>query len=74
MDFEDVLDPARIADSDAPTGKILKRPLDMETIAEVVQRAKLVADRSEVPDELFENIPLESIIRDELQKGINSGK
>lgn len=74
MDFEDVLTPARIADSDAPTGYLLKQPLDTESVAEVIQRAKLVADRSEVPDELFENVALETIIRDELQKGINAGK
>jgi hypothetical protein len=74
IDFEDVLEPARVADPSGPTGFALRQPLDLETIAKVVLRAKLVADRSEVPDERFENIHLESIVRDEIKQGISIGK
>ena len=74
MDFEDVLQPVRIEDSDGPTGFALKLPLDAVGVAEVVQRAKLVADRAEVPDESFEGIKLDSILRREIESGIREGE
>jgi hypothetical protein len=74
IDFENVLEPARVDDPRGPTGKALRQPLDLESVAKVVERAKLVADRSEVPDERFENIHLESIVRDEIKQGISIGK
>ena len=71
IDFEDVLEPARIADPEAPTGYALDQPLDDQQVAEVVQRAKLVADRSEVPDQSFGDVPLDAIIRSEIERGVS---
>lgn len=72
VDFEHILDPVRVRDPDGPTGFTLKQPMDDEAVAEVVERAKLVADRSEIPDELFENIRLESIVGREIERGISN--
>ena len=52
----------------------MKLPLDAMGVAEVVQRAKLVADRAEVPDESFEGIKLDSILRREIESGIREGE
>ncbi len=71
IDFEDILQPARVADPDAPTGYALKQPLNDEDVADVVLRAKLVADRSEVPDQTFDDINLEVIVRREIEHGLS---
>lgn len=73
MDFEEVLKPIRIEDPNGPTGFELNLPLDDAGVAEVIQRAKLVADRAEVPDELFEDIKLDSILRREIENGLREG-
>jgi hypothetical protein len=71
IDFEDVLAPARVADPEAPTGYSLDQPLNDQQVADVVERAKLVADRSEIPDQLFENVELDAIIRSEIERGLS---
>ena len=73
IDFESVLEPVRVADPDAPTRFSLKQPPDSESIAETVQRAKLVADRAEIPDQRFEKVRLAAIVRREIERGINEG-
>ena len=71
IDFEDVLKPARVPDPEAPTGFALDQPLSDQQVADVVERAKLVADRSEVPDQLFQNVKLEAIVHAEIERGLS---
>ena len=72
MDVEDVLDPATVPD-DSAMQRSLIRPLTAEAVAEVVQRAKLVANRSKVPDKRFENVRIEAIVRRQIEQGLTEG-
>ena len=71
IDFEDVLAPARVPDPEAPTGYALDQPLSDQQVADVVERAKLVADRSEIPDQLFQDVRLDAIVRAEIERGLS---
>jgi hypothetical protein len=74
IDFEEVLAPARVPDPEAATGSRLQQPLSAAAVADVIQRAKLVADRAQVPDQRFETVPLDSLIRDAIEQGVSEGR
>jgi hypothetical protein len=73
FDFEDILAPVREADPNSPTGYRLIQPLQTDQLAEVALRAKLSADRSEVPDQVFDNVQIETIVRREIEQGASQG-
>ncbi|TWU60126.1 hypothetical protein Poly51_04000 [Rubripirellula tenax] len=73
FDFEDVLTPVYIADSTRPGGHRLQQPIDVDAIIDVVQRARLVADREKVPDESFSNARIEAIVREQINAGVADG-
>lgn len=70
IDFDSVLEPARVADDSSPTGRRLKEPLADEEIAEVSNRARLVADRAQVPDQAFDGIRLQVLIQREIETAL----
>ncbi|TWU43190.1 hypothetical protein Q31b_22280 [Novipirellula aureliae] len=72
FDVEDVLTPVHQTD-DGAYGRSLITPLTTKAVADVVKRATLVADRSEVPDEPFETIRIDVIVQREIEKGIAEG-
>ena len=73
FDFQDVLDPVLRADPGSSSGYELVRPLQPEAVADVVLRAKLIADRAEVPDEDFPDVDLAKIVAKEIEEGAAVG-
>jgi hypothetical protein len=73
FDFEDVLQPARRAQPGSRWGHELAVPLSPAAVDEVVLRARLVADRALVPDQSFEGIRIETIVRREIELGAREG-
>jgi len=72
FDVEDVLSPLHQVD-DSAYGRSLIEPLPTDAVAEAVGRATTVANRSDVPDELFEAIRIDVLVEREIQKGIAEG-
>ncbi len=88
VDLNDVLQPVLVAD-DSPLGRSLIEPRGLvhgdrerpksgeksvpESVAEVVKRAKTVADRSGVPEQAFPNVRIESLVRRQIETGIREG-
>lgn len=73
FDFADILDPVREEDSASTTGYRLVHPMTADQLKEVVARAKLVANRAEVPDQTFEHIQIEEIVRKVIKRGAKEG-
>lgn len=72
FDFEDVLKPVMEADAQSSTGRRLVQPLTDELVKEVIKRAKLVSDRSEVPNKSFD-VSIDEILSREIELGKNEG-
>ncbi|GAA4472509.1 hypothetical protein [Novipirellula rosea] len=72
FDFEDVLSPVH-EPADNALGRQLMQPLTNAAVNEVIVRAKLVADRSEVPDEMFTDIAIDAIVQEQINAGIAEG-
>ena len=70
FDFEDVLQPVRISD---PDGSRRIRPLKTELVQEVIHRARLAADQAKIPDQVYEQVELEPIVRREIDLGASEG-
>lgn len=70
FEFEDVLQPVRVSES---SGHQLVQPLTMELVREVVHRARLAADQANIPDQSFDNVQIESIVRREIELGASEG-
>ena len=73
FDFQDVLEPVYQSDPGSQSGFQLIQPLTAESVGEVALRAKLVADRAKVPDQLFHDLDLGAVVRAEIEKGANEG-
>jgi hypothetical protein len=73
FDVEDVLQPVRRPDPNAATGSQLVQPLNKEQVSQVVHRARLAADRAAVPNQHFDGIRIESIVRSEIERGASEG-
>jgi hypothetical protein len=73
FDFKDVLEPVRRPSNASPSGFELVRPLPPDGVRESIRRAKLLADRSGIPDETFEEIRIEQILEREIERGSSAG-
>jgi hypothetical protein len=73
FDFEQILQPVRRPDPTAATGSRLVQPLTQALVAQLVQRAREAADRAEIPDQDFDDIQIESIVRREIERGASEG-
>lgn len=73
FDFEDVLGPVYITDPNVPAGHTLMQPLDMESVRAVIERAELIADRSDVDDALFPDVRIDAIVREQIDAGGEDG-
>lgn len=71
-DIHDVLLTVTAGDPGMMLGK-LKSPLVADDVREVGLRAKLVADRGEIPDRVFENVSLPKIVDRLIEVGIREG-
>ena len=72
IDVEDMLRPVLLAD-ESNRGRSLIDPLSVKMVAEVVVRAKLVADRADVADQAFEPVRIDEIVEREIKSGILDG-
>ena len=73
FDFEVILQPVRTPSAASRSGHELAQPLESKRVLEAVQRAKLLADRSDVLDEEFQDVRIESIFRREVELGASQG-
>lgn len=73
FDLEDVLEPIRRPSATSPSGFDLALPLQTQGVQEVVRRAKLLSDRSGIPEEDFPEIRIDTILRREIQQGASVG-
>ncbi len=73
IDMEDVLQPTLAADGTMETRRTLVEPITVEAALEVALRAKLVADRSKVPDQDFDDIRIGPIVRRQMEAGMTEG-
>lgn len=71
-DIHDVLAPVSTAE-DATGFVQLRSDLREEDVGEVIQRAKLVADRAQVPDQTFEPVSLSQFVRRQIEIGSRDG-
>lgn len=69
FDFEDVLTPVYVSDPNASRGHRLIQPIEIGAAEQVVMRAKLIADREQVPDQMFADVRIESIVREQIEAG-----
>ncbi len=72
IDVEDVLKPALVID-DSPMGRRLNEKLTPDLAKDVAQRAKLVADRSDIPEKGFPDVKINVIIRRQIEAGLKEG-
>ncbi len=72
VDFEDVLKPALVVD-DSSLGRSLREKLTRAVAEDVVQRAKLVADRCGVPKQDFPDVKIDAMIRRQIEAGLREG-
>lgn len=72
FDFEDVLKPVLVSDQDSPSGRRLVQPFTAEGVGEVVELAARMADRSQVPEKMFD-VPIDQIVRREIETGFSEG-
>lgn len=73
FDFEDVLGPVYITDPTVPAGHTLMQPLDMDSVRAVIERAELIADRSDVDDASFPDVRIDAIVREQIDAGGEEG-
>ncbi len=73
FDFEDALEPVRKPAPNRPSGQELDLPLKPKAVLETTRRAKQLADRSKVPDQEFQDIRIERILRREIERGASEG-
>ena len=72
IDVEDVLKPAMVID-DSTLGRRLNEKLTVEMAKDVAQRAKLVADRSDIPQQDFPDVKINVILRRQIDAGLKEG-
>lgn len=70
FEFEDVLLPVRVSDG---SGHRLAQPLTMESVRDVVHRARLASDQAQIPDRRFDKVLIQSIVRREIERGASEG-
>jgi len=73
FDFQDVLESVHRFDPNSPSGVSLIQPLGSKEVAEVCSRAKLVADRAKIADQVFSDVDLVGIVRREIDEGATAG-
>ena len=72
FEFEDVLKPVMISDDDGHNGRRLIDDISIEQAADVVQRAKRIADRSEIDDKDYV-VQIDAVVRREIEIGLREG-
>ena len=73
FDVEDVLKPVRESDPASSNGHRLINPLNEAAIGDTLQRAKLLSDRASIPEELFEDVDIDAIVRREIEVAAREG-
>lgn len=73
FDLEDILKPVRESDPASSNGHRLINPLTEAAIRDTLQRAKLLSDRAGVPEELFDDVDIDAIVRREIEVAAREG-
>jgi hypothetical protein len=73
FDFVDVLEPVQEPSATSPSGFQLVSPLDAKRVEEAVGRAKLLSDRSGVPEQDLPEVKIEAIVEREIELGASEG-
>ncbi|MEM1069028.1 MAG: hypothetical protein AAGI63_09045 [Planctomycetota bacterium] len=68
LDVDEVLAPVRVDDPQAINGHTMVQTLTEEQVAEFVLRCKLLADRELIPEETFEEVQLDAIVRRAIER------
>lgn len=68
MDVDEVLSPVRTEDADSPSGYSLVSSMSEAQVAEVVHRSRLIADRESIPDQTFDDVQLQAIVRRAIER------
>lgn len=73
IDLEDVLEPVLAGDGTSMSRRTLVDPISVKAALDVAERAKLVADRSRVPDQFFDDVRIAPIVRRQMDAGMTEG-
>ncbi len=73
LEMDNVLETVTTADDDLLMLRSLNDPLDDESVAEAVKRAKFLADRENVPERVFEDVSISRIVRRQIEAGLTKG-
>ncbi|MEM6688786.1 MAG: hypothetical protein AAF664_05120 [Planctomycetota bacterium] len=73
MDLVDVLDPVQIDDPTVSSGRRLGEPIQLSESLDVVDRARLLADRENIPESVGEYSPIADIVAREIEAGLADG-
>ena len=72
IDFQHILSPVLRITPDSEQAK-LAETLDVDAVTDVVQRAKLVADRSDVASDPKSDVGIDTMVRRQIEAGIKEG-
>lgn len=72
IDFQHILSPVLRVQPDGGDAE-LAEPLAVEAVADVVQRARLVADRSKVAEHPKSDVGIDTLVRRQIEVGIKEG-
>ncbi|WP_145300421.1 hypothetical protein [Crateriforma conspicua] len=73
IDVTDALKPVMRPSDDPLMVQVLIDPLNDQAVKETVLRAKLLADRAEIPDKPFEDVQIGRIVRRQIEAGMLKG-
>lgn len=71
-DIEDVLNPVTVTDDEAMT-RGLAETLRIEDVRDVILRAKLLADQRKIPERVYKDVRIRTIVRREIEAGLKDG-
>ena len=72
IDFQHILSPVTQPDQ-SPSGRSLTDPLEVEAIRQVIEQARLVADRAEISKEPQTDVTIDTIVRRQIDAGLEQG-
>ncbi len=72
IDFQHILTPVLRVQPESDAAE-LNEPLQIETVADVIQRARLVADRSNVSENPKSDVGIDTLVRRQIEVGIKEG-
>ena len=72
IDFSHILSPVLQPDTDSETAELVDS-LDVKSVADVVQRARIVADRADVEPTPKNDVGIDTLVRRQIDAGVKEG-